>query len=115
MRMNQTEYITCTLERSHFTSITDASHAGCGYPPVPEGTVLYSNIGQTVNGTLATPDTDNDNSSTEVFPHKAVLSFGCLAGYRANATLPVGKPFHTLDCNKREWRGNMPVCNGEFH
>lgn len=84
--------------------------AGCAYPPVPEGVVIYSTVGLTANGS-----SDNDTSTADamVFPHKAVLSFGCLAGYRANNAPPQGKPFHTLACTKREWKGSIPVCNGE--
>ena len=79
---------------------------GCFHPPIPEGVLYFSDV---------EPPEDGESSTnvTEVFDHKDVLSFGCTSGFRAEKEPPQGQTFHSLTCNKGEWNGVTPVCNGK--
>ena len=83
---------------------------GCFHPPVPDGAIYYSGPVEVTN-TTEEPFPGN-TSTTAVFEHEDVLSFGCHEGYRPETPPPEGSAFHTLMCNKGTWQGVSPICNG---
>ena len=74
-----------------------------------EATPLPAATGTAISPKVVTPPT------TTVFSHEDVLSFRCQTGFESEEPPPEGQTFHTLKCNKGEWQGVTPVCEGKYY